>query len=150
MCVGVGVLVGSKFYMADIYSKSKRSDIMARIKSKRTGIEEQVAGLLRTESIKFRRNVKTLPGKPDFVIYNARLIIFVHGCFWHGHQKCSRARLPKTNTVYWHKKIERNKKRDGKATRLLRKNGWHVMTIWQCRLKHPERIVSRVKRMIES
>lgn len=134
--------------MTDIFSKSDRSKIMAKIKSNRTSIEEKMAGLLRLNHIKYRRNVKNLPGTPDFVIYNFKLVIFVHGCFWHGHKNCSRAALPKSNTLYWRNKIERNKKRDVRAARLLRKNGWHVMTVWQCRMKHSERIIKRVKCMM--
>ena len=134
--------------MADIFSKCRRSEIMSRIKSRRTSIEENVALLLRWSDIKYRRNVKNLPGEPDFIIPQKRIALFVHGCFWHGHTGCPRGKLPKSNTDYWKQKIERNMKRDRRAARLLRKKGWHVVTIWQCKLKNPDRIVKRIRKMI--
>lgn len=135
--------------MTDIFSKHKRSEIMSRIKSRRTSIEERMAALLRKSDIRYRRNVKTLPGEPDLVIPDGRIALFVHGCFWHGHKGCARGKLPKSNTVYWREKIERNEKRDRRAARLLRKKGWHVMTIWQCKLKNPDRVVKRVRTMLQ-
>lgn len=134
--------------VADIFSKKKRSEIMSHIKSRRTSIEETVALLLRRSDIKYRRNVNNLPGKPDFVISGKRIALFVHGCFWHGHEGCRRGKLPKSRRKYWKDKIERNQKRDRRAARLLRKMGWHVMTIWQCKLKNPGRVMKRVKTMI--
>lgn len=134
--------------MADIYSKSKRSEIMASVKSSRTGPEEKVAKILRKLKIKYRRNVKTLPGKPDFVITSAKTIIFVHGCFWHGHDNCQYARTPKSNKKFWQQKVANNKKRDRRVCRLLRKTGWHIITVWQCKLRNIESVVNRFKRML--
>ena len=135
--------------MTDIFSKAKRSEIMSRIKSRRTSIEERMASLLRKSHIKYRRNVKTLPGEPDLVIVGGKIAVFVHGCFWHGHKGCLRAKLPRSNTVYWKQKIERNEKRDRRTARLLRKKGWHVLTVWQCKLKNPERVMKRVRTMMQ-
>jgi len=134
--------------MADIYAKAKRSEIMSCVKHTRTAPEEKVAGLLRKLKIKYRRNVKTLPGQPDFVIKSAKTVIFVHGCFWHGHPNCKLARRPKTNKRFWKQKAIDNRRRDRRKERLLRKQGWRVMTIWQCRLRYPERVIGRLQRLL--
>ncbi len=133
--------------MADIYSKHERSAIMASVKSRRTGPEEKVAKMLREGKIRYRRNVKSLPGSPDFVVKSAKTVIFVHGCFWHGHTNCKLARRPKTNKKFWEQKAVDNRRRDRRKERLLRKQGWHVMTIWQCRLKKPEQVEKRLLRL---
>lgn len=131
--------------MADIYDKAKRSEIMSCVKHTRTAPEEKVAGLLKKLRIKYRRNVKSLPGQPDFVIKTAKAVIFVHGCFWHGHPNCKLARRPKTNRKFWEQKVVDNRKRDRRKERLLRKQGWHVITIWQCRLRTPDRVLKRLQ-----
>ncbi len=135
--------------MADIYSKTKRSEIMASVKSRRTGPEEKVAKILREGKIQYRRNVKSLPGKPDFVVKSANTIIFVHGCFWHGHKNCKYANLPKSNKKFWREKVIANKRRDSRVYRGLRRAGWHIITVWQCRLKQPERVAKRVGTTIQ-
>lgn len=132
--------------MVDVYSKSKRSDIMSRVKNRRTSPEEKVADLLKELSIKYRRNVKILPGQPDFVIKSKNTVIFVNGCFWHGHPNCKRAKLPDSNRDFWEKKISSNKRRDRRNAIKLRKKGWHILTIWQCRLRKPEKVLMRFKK----
>ena len=134
--------------MADIYDKAKRSELMSCVKHARTAPEEKVAELLRTLKIKYHRNVKSLPGQPDFVIRSTKTVIFVHGCFWHDHPNCRLARRPKTNRKFWEQKAIDNRRRDRQKERLLRKQGWHVMTIWQCRLRKPNKILGRLKRML--
>jgi DNA mismatch endonuclease (patch repair protein) len=134
--------------VADVYTKSKRSEIMSRVKNKRTSAEETVATLLRELGVKYRRNDRTLPGQPDFVIRPHKLAIFVNGCFWHGHANCPRAKLPQTNAAFWAKKIETNKRRDRRARRQLRAMGWHTLTIWQCRLRKPESVRKRLQTRI--
>ncbi|MFH1371930.1 MAG: very short patch repair endonuclease [Planctomycetota bacterium] len=134
--------------MTDVYTKSKRSEIMARIKGNKTSPEKAVASMLRKLKVNFRRNVKFLPGQPDFVIPLTKTVIFVNGCFWHNHANCKRAKLPSTNRVFWKKKILGNKRRDNRINRLLRKMGWHVLRIWQCKLRQPERVLKRLKRFI--
>ncbi len=134
--------------MADIYSKSKRSEIMASVKSRRTGPEEKVAKMLRELGVRYRRNVKSLPGKPDFAITESQTIIFVHGCFWHGHINCQYARTPKTNKKFSREKAAKNKARDSRVSRALRKSGWRIITIWQCRLKKPEQVRRRLARLL--
>lgn len=135
--------------MVDIYSKSKRSDIMSRVKNRRTKPEDQVATLLRSLGVKYRRNVKTLPGQPDFVVKSKDTVIFVNGCFWHRHTNCNRAKLPDSNRAFWKKKITSNRKRDCRVAVKLRKEGWHVMTIWQCRLRNKEGVLRRLKRELD-
>jgi len=134
--------------MADIYSKVKRSEIMSHIKNRGTQPEEKVASMLRSLRVRYRRNVKSLPGEPDFVVSSVKIVIFVHGCFWHNHSNCNRANLPKTNRRFWKIKIESNKRRDKRIARLLRKQGWRVITIWQCNLRDPDKVLNRMKRML--
>ena len=134
--------------MVDIYTKAKRSKIMSCVKHTRTAPEEKVASLLRKLGIRYRRNVKSLPGQPDFVIKFAETVIFVHGCFWHAHQNCKLARRPKTNKAFWLKKAVDNRRRDLRVNRSLRKQGWHVITIWQCRLRKTDQVLKRLKRML--
>ncbi len=135
--------------MTDIYSKAKRSEIMSRVKNRRTEPEDKVAALLRELGVKYRRNVKTLPGQPDFVVRSEKTVIFVNGCFWHGHPNCNRAKLPASNRAFWERKITTNKKRDRRNARQLRKQGWHVIAIWQCRLRNMERVSRRLKRELD-
>jgi len=134
--------------MADIYNKAKRSEIMSCVKHARTAPEEKVASLLKKLKIKYRRNVKSLPGQPDFVIKSAKTVIFVHGCFWHGHQGCKLGQRPKTNRRFWDEKAIDNRRRDGRKNRALRKEGWHVVTVWQCRLRKPEQVARRLERIL--
>jgi len=134
--------------MADIYDKVKRSEIMSLVKHHRTALEEKVAGLLKKLGIKYRRNVKSLPGQPDFVIKSAKTVIFVHGCFWHAHSNCKLARRPRTNKAFWVWKAIDNKRRDQRKNRLLRKQGWHILTIWQCNLRQPEKVSRRIEKML--
>ncbi|MHC4574088.1 MAG: very short patch repair endonuclease [Planctomycetota bacterium] len=134
--------------MADIYTKEKRSEIMSRVKNRRTAPEDEVARLLRRLGVRYRRNVKSLAGMPDFVFSSASAVIFVHGCFWHNHSNCNRAKLPKTNKPFWKRKIESNKRRDRRIARSLRQQGWHVFTIWQCSLRQPEKVLRRLKTVL--
>jgi len=135
--------------MTDVYTKSKRSEIMARIKGSKTSPENVVASILRKLKVKFRCNVKSLPGQPDFVILLTKTVIFVNGCFWHNHTNCNRAKLPSTHRAFWKLKILGNKRRDRRITRLLRKMGWHVIRIWQCNLREPDRVIRRLKRIVD-
>jgi DNA mismatch endonuclease (patch repair protein) len=128
----------------DVYSKSKRSEIMSRVKNKRTSPEEKVAALLSEFRFRYRQNDRTLPGNPDFSIRSRKVAIFVNGCFWHGHRNCSRAKLPQTNVGFWTSKIELNKSRDRRAIRELHRMGWSVITVWQCRLRQPQKIATKL------
>ena len=117
----------------DIWDKEKRSAVMARIKSKDTKPELIVRRYLYQHGYRYRKNVHGLPGTPDIVLRKYRVAVFVHGCFWHGHEADSH--LPHSNTAFWQKKIERNKLRDERNKEALRRMGWNVVTIWECQLK---------------
>ncbi|MGD0572276.1 MAG: very short patch repair endonuclease [Sedimentisphaerales bacterium] len=134
--------------MTDVYTKAKRSEIMARIKGRKTSPENAVACMLRKLKVKFQCNVKSLPGQPDIVIPLTKTVIFVNGCFWHNHANCKRAKLPSTNRAFWKRKILGNKRRDNRINRLLRKMGWQVIRIWQCKLREPERVLKRLKNIL--
>jgi DNA mismatch endonuclease (patch repair protein) len=125
-----------------------RSQLMARVKSQDTNPERLVAERLRAAKVRFRRNVKSLPGRPDFYIPHAEIVIFVHGCWWHGHD-CPRGdRTPQSNRDYWLAKIDRNRRRDRRVARELRAAGYSVWTLWECRLNEalPKRLMQKLQR----
>jgi DNA mismatch endonuclease (patch repair protein) len=122
--------------MADVHSKETRSYNMSRIRSKDTKPELLVRRFLHKNGFRYRLYVKDLPGKPDIVLPKYKVVIFIHGCFWHGHEGCKKAVLPKTRTDWWQAKIVSNTKNDFKASGLLEDLGWKVITIWQCQLKN--------------
>lgn len=132
--------------MADVYSKAKRSQIMASIRGKHTSPEVLLARLLKELGLKFERHRKDLPGSPDVVLPRKKIALFVNGCFWHGHHNCSRATLPSTNKVFWKAKIEKNKRRDESQRRNLRKMGWSALTFWTCKSLNLEMLKSRLQR----
>lgn len=117
----------------DIWDKKKRSVIMARVKSKDTKPELLVRRYLYSRGYRYRKNVKSLPGTPDIVLRKYGIVIFIHGCFWHGHDVDSH--IPYSNSEFWEKKIGANKARDLKNKIILKKMGWKVMTIWECQLR---------------
>ncbi|MBV3637685.1 very short patch repair endonuclease [Bacteroides cellulosilyticus] len=121
--------------MSDIYSKSKRSDIMSKISGKETKPEILVRKYLFSKGFRFRKNVKGLPGKPDIVLPKYKVIIFIHGCFWHGHS-CKRGNLPSSNIQFWENKISQNLSRDKNVTQKLKELGWKVIIIWQCEIQN--------------
>jgi len=121
--------------MADVHDKKTRSYNMSRIKGKDTKPEMLVRKFLHANGFRYRLHVKDLPGKPDIVLPKYRTVIFVHGCFWHGHLDCKKAALPKTRTRWWLNKININITNDQKATETLIKDGWKVLIIWSCELK---------------
>lgn len=116
----------------DIWDKQKRSAVMARIRSRDTKPEMIVRRYLYSRGYRYRKNVKGLPGTPDIVLHKYRVAIFIHGCFWHGHED---GHLPKSNCDFWSRKIERNKLRDARNKEALKRLGWSVMTVWECQLK---------------
>jgi DNA mismatch endonuclease, patch repair protein len=121
--------------LGDIFSKDKRSKIMSNISGKETKPEILVRKYLFGKGFRYRKNVKELTGKPDIVLKKYNTIIFVHGCFWHGHD-CSKAKIPTTNKEFWIKKISSNIKRDKQNIKTLQKESWKVIIIWQCQLKN--------------
>ena len=108
---------------------------MSAIKSRNTKPEILVRKFLFSHGFRYRLNHPRLPGHPDLVLRKYRTVIFVNGCFWHGHEGCKYYRLPKTNVGFWLTKIERNKKRDIEEQHRLASLGWHCITVWECQLK---------------
>lgn len=121
--------------MVDVLTKEQRRKCMSNIRSKNTKPEILVRKYLFSQGIRFRVNVKKLPGTPDIVLRKYRTVIFVNGCFWHGHEGCKYYVLPKTNVEFWRNKIDRNKFRDKEEQRKLASMGWHCITVWECQLK---------------
>lgn len=120
---------------SDVFTPEKRSAVMRSVKSSNTKPEITLRKALFALGYRYRLNVKNLPGKPDIVFPKHKTVIFVHGCFWHGHD-CKRGRrTPKTNRAYWTDKIARNKTRDAKNAEALAALGWRVITVWECELK---------------
>ncbi|MDH7601926.1 MAG: DNA mismatch endonuclease Vsr [Armatimonadota bacterium] len=121
--------------MTDVFSESKRSWIMSRVREKNTSPELIVRSFVHRLGYRFRLHRKDLPGKPDIVFPSRRKVIFVHGCFWHGHQ-CPRGdRIPKTRQSYWLEKIARNTTRDSQHEQELASLGWKSLVIWECQIK---------------
>ncbi|MFC2951942.1 very short patch repair endonuclease [Marinicaulis aureus] len=119
----------------DIFSANKRSEIMRAVKGRDTTPEIALRKKLFALGLRYRLNVKDLPGKPDLVFPKHKTVVFVHGCFWHGHT-CKRGnRQPKQNADYWKDKIARNMARDQKNAAELEKLGWRVITVWECEIK---------------
>lgn len=112
----------------------KRTYIMSRVKQKDTRIEVLLRSRLHKLGFRFRKNSVRLPGSPDIVLPKYNMAIFVHGCFWHGHDNCRKGGRPKTRTDYWLPKIEGNKQRDLRKIDELRTMGWRVAVVWQCSL----------------
>lgn len=127
--------------MADVFTPEKRSEVMSRIRGGNTRPELVVRSMLHRMGYRFTVNGKlnrTLPGRPDIVLPRYRTVVFVHGCFWHGHEGCRDFRLPGTRREWWTAKIEGNRTRDAWVEAELRAMGWHVITIWACALKTVE------------
>jgi DNA mismatch endonuclease (patch repair protein) len=121
--------------------------MMSRVGPKGTNPELIFSSFLRRNKIKFRQHLKSLPGSPDFVLKDFDTVVFVHGCFWHGHKNCKYYKLPSTNISFWKAKIEANRLRDATKTRMLRKLGWRVIVVWQCQLKkqsYLEKMATRI------
>lgn len=133
--------------MADHLSKEKRSWNMARIRSSNTRAEFAVRKLLHSLGYRFRLHRSDLPGKPDIVLPRHRTVIFVHGCFWHRHNRCSKSTTPKTNIQYWTDKFKRNIKRDIVSKKELNKLGWRVIVIWECETTDDNCIARKIKRL---
>ena len=121
--------------MADVHNSKTRSFNMSRIKAKDTQPEMLVRKFLHTNGFRYTLHDKKLAGKPDIVLPKYKTIIFIHGCFWHGHTNCKYYKVPQTRTQWWLNKINTNKANDAKAVKALKKNGWKVITVWECKLK---------------
>ena len=132
--------------MVDIVDSITRSRMMAGIKSRNTKPELLIRSLLHNRGFRFRLHVKDLPGKPDIVLPKYHSVIFINGCFWHGHQECHLFRLPATRTEFWQEKIYRNQTNDSRAIDLLLANNWRVCIVWECSIrgakKDPEKVIN--------
>lgn len=118
--------------MSDVLSPEKRSWNMSRIRGADTSIELKVRRALFKAGFRFRKNVKSLPGKPDIVLPKYKTVIFVHGCFWHRHPGCKDASMPKTRVEFWKEKFARNIENDIRNKECLENMGWQVIIIWEC------------------
>jgi len=121
--------------MTDVHSPTIRSYNMSRIKGKDTKPEFLVRRFLHSKGLRYRLHSKTLQGKPDIVLKKYKTVVFINGCFWHGHKNCRYFILPKTRTEWWSNKIEGNKRNDKKNISVLRKSDWRIYNIWECQLK---------------
>lgn len=133
--------------MVDHLSRSRRSANMARISAKDTKPELTVRRMLHAAGYRYRVHGAKLPGRPDLVFARRRKVVFVHGCFWHQHQsqQCGQGRRPKTNTSYWHAKLDRNVLRDRENVRRLEAQGWQYVIVWACELKDLDRVLKMLE-----
>lgn len=118
----------------DIWSKEKRTEVMSKIRSKNTKPELLLRKYLFSKGLRYRINYKKLPGKPDIVFQKYKTVVFVNGCFWHGHDNCKIAHIPKSNVEFWTNKINKNKKRDEDNLNSLLSLGWSVVIVWECEI----------------
>lgn len=134
--------------MGDVFTPQQRGAVMRRVKGRDTAPEMKVRRLLRGAGIGYRLGGCGLPGRPDVVMKGRRTVLFVHGCFWHGHDCPRGARQPRSNADYWIAKIDRNRARDGRVVAELEAEGWRVLTLWECEQKAPDwddRLLTLVK-----
>jgi len=134
--------------MTDTLNQEKRSWNMSRIRSKDTSIEVSVRKWLFHHGYRYRKNVKSLPGKPDVVLNSYKTVIFIHGCFWHRHAGCKDTTTPKTRTDFWNEKFERNVANDKKHQSELEKMGYHIIILWECEVTR--RLEETMGRVAES
>jgi len=133
----------------DIWTKEKRSKVMARILSYNTKPEQRVRKMLTSMGYRYRLNIKELPGKPDIVFRKYKSVIFVHGCFWHVHSGCRDGTLPKTRKSYWHTKLLKNKARDAHNICALHRQGWKVLRLWECEIERkPEIVMNKLRKFL--
>ena len=130
--------------MVDVLTPKQRKYCMSRIQGKDTQPEMIVRKMVHALGYRYRLHVRSLPGCPDLVFPSRQKVIFVHGCFWHRHN-CKYGKVrPATRKAFWQKKLEGNKERDKKNRRKLRKQGWEILTIWECQTRKPENLIERI------
>lgn len=134
--------------MTDVFSKEKRSWIMSRVKGRDTKPEMLVRSLVHRMGFRFRIHRRDLPGKPDIVLPRHGKVIFVHGCFWHGHKRCPRSKRPATSKSFWNKKLDANIERDKRFRKELRWMGWKLLVVWQCETHNPEKLLVKLERFL--
>lgn len=143
----VSELLRSGSHMADTFTRIQRSQIMRSVRSNGTRPEKACERLMRSAKIRFRKHPTNLAGHPDFVLPDSRVAVFVHGCFWHGHEGCKHFSMPSSNVNYWEEKIGRNRRRDRQVRRLLRKAGWRTAVLWECKLRNAGSVTRRLLRL---
>ena len=132
-------------FMADIYPIQKRREIMGRVRSRGSKAELMVRRLTHRMGYRYRLHRRDLPGRPDLTFVKDRKVMFVHGCFWHGHSCQAGRNRPKSNTAYWEKKLKRNTERDLENQTDLARMGWEVLIIWECELRRIEHLCEKIK-----
>lgn len=135
--------------MADNLTPNDRSLLMAKVSGKETKPEIIVRKFLFSNGLRYRKNVKSLPGTPDVVLKKYKTIIFVHGCFWHGHESCRASKLPSTNVEFWVDKREKNLERDKNKILQLEDMGWKVLIVWECEIKMKTKRESRLTSLLK-
>jgi DNA mismatch endonuclease (patch repair protein) len=135
--------------MTDVFDPAKRSAVMRRVKGRDTTPEMVVRRAFRRLGASYRLHRKDLPGSPDVVLAGRRLALFVHGCFWHGHDCARGARTPKQNRDYWMAKVARNRARDAASRTALETAGWRVETLWECELKDAAALEARLRDLLQ-
>lgn len=133
----------------DSLTPAQRSERMSRIKGKNTKPELIVRSLIHRMGYRYRLHGKGLPGRPDLVFTGRRKVIFVHGCFWHRHEGCRLARLPKSRLDFWRPKLEANAERDKEVERRVTELGWKILIIWECEVKNEAALAPRVRAFLD-
>ncbi|EKE6108897.1 DNA mismatch endonuclease Vsr [Vibrio cholerae] len=134
--------------MVDTLTPEERSERMSRVRAQGTKPEMKLRRLIHGMGFRYRLHRRDLPGKPDLVFLGRRSIIFMHGCFWHRHEGCGLARLPKSKRAFWSAKLEANKERDQKNISTLEAAGWRVLVIWECQLRDEGEVREVVKEFL--
>lgn len=135
--------------MADTLTPEQRKRAMSNVRQKNTEPEKFVCSLLHRLGYRFRKNVSSLPSKPDIVLPKYKTVIFVHGCFWHQHRDCRKANRPTSNIEFWNAKLDKNIKRDKENIKSLKKSGWRVLIVWECELRNIENLTKRLLRNLK-
>lgn len=136
--------------MIDTVDQATRSRNMAAIKSRNTTPELLIRSILHKKGFRFRLHDKKLPGKPDIVFPKYNAVIFINGCFWHGHSNCKFFRLPGTRTEYWKNKINKNQYNDAKSIELLLANNWRVCIIWECKIRASKKNLTQLTEILSN
>lgn len=136
--------------MVDTIDPSARSIVMGKVRGKHTGPELIVRKLVFACGYRYRLHVRTLPGSPDLVFPGRKKIIFVHGCFWHRHDNCKLARMPKSRVEFWSEKLNANKRRDAQTRAALERGGWAVLVVWECELRDLIALERRIRAFLDA
>jgi DNA mismatch endonuclease (patch repair protein) len=131
--------------MVDSIDQATRSALMARVRSKNTRPELIVRKMLFAAGYRYRLHAKNLPGSPDLVFSGRKKVIFIHGCFWHRHDNCNRAQLPKSRVEFWSEKLNSNRSRDMRTYEALSQRGWQVHVVWECELRDCQTLLTELR-----